>query len=320
MNYTEETVEKAKLILKNRKREAEVIADQNYNNFISVCPEAKEIELALRRTGSQAVLAVLKGGDAKTQIKKIKSVNLDLQKKQAELLEKHGFKTSDLEPIYTCSKCKDTGFNDGYRCSCFKDLLKKICYDEFNHNTPLDVSDFDHFSLNYYSNDGHNDRAMMERIFNYCKNYAKNFSLKSPNLLFQGSSGLGKTHLSLSIAKEAINAGYGVVYGPVHSFVLTFEKERFEKDANTAQVLSNCDLLILDDLGTENSSPYTQATLYDVINIRILKNLPTIITTNLTGEQIDKRYSTRLTSRFIAHYSRLGFVGQDIRRIKKVGY
>lgn len=317
MNYKEEIYDKAQNILSQRRRTAELTAQNNYDRFIALCPEAVEIQRALAKTGSRATLAVLKGGNVKNQLNFLKSTNLELQKQLDLLLAKFRLTKQDIEPNYSCPLCKDSGYNNGFMCDCYKDLLKKICFEELNTNTPLQISDFAHFSTEYYKTFSDEERILMTRILEYCKNYSNNFTVKSPSLLFQGSTGVGKTHLSLAIAGEVIKKGYAVVYGCVHTFALSFEKQRYEQDPECYTALINCDLLILDDLGVEINSPYPSAILYDVINTRIMKSLPTIISTNLTTEQLEKRYSPRLVSRFIGSYNRLGFKGKDIRQLKK---
>lgn len=317
MNYRPEIYEEATAILAQRKRVAELTAQNNYKRFTQLCPDAIQIERELARTGSRAALAVLRGGDAKTYLQNLKDVNLTLQKKQEFYLKQHGFSKEDIEPNYSCKACKDSGYVEGFMCDCLKETLQKICFEQLNQSTPLQVSDFAHFSTEFYKSYSDDERILMTRIFEYCKTYASNFSTKSPSLLFQGNTGVGKTHLSLAIAGEAVKKDYGVIYGCVQTFALNFEKERFKPEPECFTALSNCDLLILDDLGAEFNSSYTAAVLYDVINIRILRSLPTIISTNLNSEQLQKRYNQRLVSRIIGSYNRLGFKGKDIRQLKK---
>ncbi len=317
MTYTPETYNKASLVLAERKNLAELTAEKNYSRFIKKCPEASELESVLMQTGSRAAIAVVKGANARKELEQLKNINLALQEKLARLLKEHGFTTEDIEPVYMCKKCKDTGYEHGIMCSCYKDLLKKICFEELNVNTPLNMSGFDTFSVSYYKNLPDSQKMLMERIYAYCKSYANSFSLKSPSLLMQGATGLGKTHLSLAIAQELIEKGFGVIYGSVHGFCMSFEKERFNEESQSFIALCDCDLLIFDDLGTEFSSAYTLSVLYDIINTRIMRSLPTIISTNLTSEELEKRYSPRLISRFFGNYNKLGFVGQDVRHLKK---
>lgn len=317
MNYKPEIYEKATAILKKRKRDAELLALSKHSDFVSRCPRALDIERQMQSTGSQAARTVLSGGNVRETLSKLRDINLDLQKEYHELLTQHGFTNEEIEPKFTCEKCKDSGFVDGFICSCHKELLKKISYEELNALTPLEISGFENYSLDYFRDFTPAQRKLMEKNFNFCRHYANTFSTKSDNLLFCGSTGLGKTHLSLAIAKEVIKKGYGVIYGSVQSFAVSIERERFSADTEVSSSLSFCDLLILDDLGTEFPSQYTQSVIYDIINTRIMRNLPTIISTNLSPEELQKRYGERMISRFFGAYNRLQFVGKDIRMIKK---
>ena len=162
----------------------------------------------------------------------------------------------------------------------------------------------------------------MRNIYDFCRRYADNFKKDSGNLFFTGATGLGKTHLSLAIAAEAINKGFGVVYGTAQTFAPSLERERFtrteESGGDTLDLLNDCDLLIIDDLGMEISSSYITATIYNVIDTRITLKKPTIISTNLSMQELEKRYNERFTSRIIGFYDRLIFRGKDIRMKKKL--
>ncbi|MEG1427873.1 MAG: ATP-binding protein [Oscillospiraceae bacterium] len=319
MTYKKEIYEAARETLRQRKSKAEEKAAHTLRDFLANNPEAKQIRSQIQTTGSRAAVAVVRGGDVRKELTQLKEINLRLQEEFRQILSGTNLRETDITPQYTCKKCADSGYVDGFLCSCLKDELKKICYEELNRITPLEISGFDTFSLEYFKSYPQDQRKIMESIFSYCKKYAEDFSLTSPNLLFQGRTGLGKTHLSLAIAKSAIEKGYGVIYGSVHNFAVSIEKERFDsmEDTDTSSLLSSCDLLLLDDLGTEFTSSYTVSVIYNIINARIMRKLPTIISTNLTTEELQKRYSERLISRLFGSYNRLGFVGRDIRAVKK---
>lgn len=317
MATSPEIFEKAMRKTANNRRTAQRAAEENHKKFISVCKDADFIEKTLQSTGAQAARAVMMGENAKEQLLKLKEVNLKLQEEYQILLYKNGFKNSDIEPNYSCKICSDTGYVNGNLCECVKNTIKQIMYDELNNQTPLEVSSFTSIDFKYYENFNKEDCERMKKIFDYCRFYARDFSMKSKSLLLRGATGLGKTHISLAIAKEAIDKGFGVVYGSVHSFALTIEKERFKEDTDISSTLTKCDLLILDDLGAEMSSAYTQAMIYDIINTRMMKNLPTIINTNLSPREIESRYGERLVSRLLGSYQVINFVGKDIRSLKR---
>ena len=161
----------------------------------------------------------------------------------------------------------------------------------------------------------------MKEILDFCRDYAADFATDSPSLLLYGATGLGKTHLSLAIASEAVKKGYGVIYGSAQNLMSRLEKEHFSSGRNSEyegseQALLECDLLIIDDLGAEFSTQFTVAELYNIINTRIMSRLPVIISTNLTPDGLEQKYTQRITSRIIGNYITLYLCGKDIRQIK----
>ena len=319
MKYTKETYEIAKSELYKRKTEAESRANEIKQGFLLLHPEGQVLLDKIGSAGSKAAIAVLNGGDVKSELERLKEENLGNQEAFNKLLAANGLTKGDISPNYCCKKCCDTGYRDGYMCSCLKDLLKMTAFKELNRTTPLQLSGFDTFSIEYYSTLPPNQRNLMEQNFAFCKKYAEEFSAGSNNLIFQGGTGLGKTHLSLAIAREAIERGFAVVYGSVQSYASSIERERFNNHENsdTSDLLSDADLLILDDLGTEFPSPYVASVIYNIVDVRIMRSLPTIISTNLSAQEIQTRYGERLVSRIYGCYNKLTFVGKDIRILKK---
>ncbi len=321
MGYSRELYDAAMAVLKQRRHQAEKEAEERREAFYRVCPRAKEIQHELAHVASGTARAIFQGGNTAQAMTRLKEKSLSLQKEREELLQKAGLHKDALFPRYRCEKCEDTGYIDGRMCTCLKQLLRQEAYCRLNSMTPLTLSGFEQFDLRYYSNqpadDGISPRMHMEDVLHFCRNYADTFSAHSQSLLFQGRTGLGKTHLSLSIARQAIDRGYGVVYGSVQNFVSALEKERFGRsDEDTNQTLLHCDLLILDDLGTEFSTTFVSAALYNIINTRLMAEKPTIISTNLSMKELLERYGERMISRIIGGYQRLLFVGKDVRQIK----
>jgi DNA replication protein DnaC len=187
---------------------------------------------------------------------------------------------------------------------------------------------FEQFRLDYYPDRidpklGVNIRTVMEKTLNTCHRYAINFSEKSPNLLFSGDTGLGKTFLSACIARTVADSGYSVVYESANHLFSNLERAKFAGDeaARTDCVkYTACDLLIVDDLGTEMPGQFVTAALYSIINDRLLGNKPTIISTNLTAEDLKRRYSSQILSRLMGNYIRVPFLGDDIRVKKNWGF
>ncbi len=321
MGYSREVYDAAMAELNRRKNRAEQEAQERKNAFYQICPRAREIQQELAATASQTARAVFSGGNGAQAMERLREKSLGLQKEREALLMQVGLEKDALLPRYQCSHCEDTGYIDGKMCDCLKGLLRQEAYRSLNEMTPLTLSGFDQFELRYYSD--HSDggepspRAHMAQIFSFCQDYAAHFSQHSESLLFQGRTGLGKTHLSLAIARKVIGKGFGVVYGSVQNFVSTLEKERFGRsDGDTNQVLLHCDLLILDDLGTEFSTAFVTAALYNLINTRLMAEKPTIISTNLSMKELLERYGERMVSRMIGGYIRFEFAGKDIRQFK----
>ena len=318
MGYSKEAYEAAKEKLAKKKREAEQKAEITKEKFLERNPQARRLLDQIGSSGSQAAIAVLKGGNVREELERLKEENLEWQRQLGSLLAADGLTKEDISPRYACKKCGDTGYVDGVMCSCLKEMVKNEAYQSLNRISPLQLSSFDRFSLQYYDALPQDQKIMMTNIFAYCKKYAEEFTVESPSLIFQGGTGLGKTHLSLAIAGAAIEKGYGVIYGSVQSFASTIEKQRFSQpEEDVASLLASADLLILDDLGTEFQSPYVSAVLYNVMDAREMKKLPTIISTNLTVEEMRRRYGERLVSRIFGAYHRFTFVGKDIRLAKR---
>lgn len=311
MGYDRKVNESARAELERRRRKAEADAAANLERFYQLCPKAREIKYQMASNAACAGKAVISGGDVRAELEKLKSRGLELNREYQALLAEHGLGLGDVSPRYTCPDCQDTGFVDGKMCNCFKQLRRAEAYRQLSTDLPLEKCTFETFSLEKYAG---NSRAQgqMAKVLETCRLYSQRFRGDSPSLLFHGGTGLGKTHLSLAIANRAIDKGFGVIYGSAQSFSVVLERERFERESS-AQNLSSCDLLILDDLGAEFPSNYAGAALYDVINTRMLGNRPTIISTNCNMQELEGRYGQRFASRLAGYYGKLEFIGQDIR-------
>lgn len=324
MGYSRDVYTSALQILQDRRRRAEEEAEKRRSVLRLRFPEAKEAERLLASTAVSAARAVLRGGNAKESLQKLKEENQEQQRRLAELLRKAGIPENGLEPHYSCPKCGDTGYLDGKMCSCLKNLLREEACRRLNALTPLSLSTFTSFSLDYYSDEPENgrpsERATMGSTLRFCENYAEHFGPHSANLILTGGTGLGKTHLSLAIANEAIQRGFGVVYGSAGNLVAKMENEHFgkEPEEETCGLLQSCDLLILDDLGTEFKSSFSSSAVYNVVNSRLMAQKPTIISTNLSTREMVEYYSERFASRIIGSFRRIVFVGKDVRQQKRM--
>ena len=321
MAYSREVYEQAKFLLDSYRRQAINENDERREAFIAANPEYGRLDQEIAQTSIRLTRVMLSGqSDISRTVAEIRDSNLEMQRRQLEILRDNGCPEDYLVPKYHCPICGDTGFVDGKMCDCFREMLRKTAYDVLNRSTPLELCSFQSFSLSFYPEKARNSnlspRALMEGVKKRCWDYANTFTLNSFNLLFQGGVGLGKTHLSLAIAGKVISKGYGVVYGSAQNFFSTIENEHFgrgEDKQYTLDLLKSCDLLILDDIGTEFITPFTTAVFYDIINTRLLMRRPTIISTNLSIDGIGERYDERITSRLSGNYTRVQFFGSDIR-------
>ena len=311
-----------------RRLNAEKSADRRREEVYNKLPRAKELEQQIADTGIRAVRTVIGGGNAAEQMKLLKEVNLNLQNELNGLLTSNGYPENVFEPKYLCEKCNDTGYYefDGrtLMCSCMKKALVECAVAELNKTAPLSLSTFGTFDLSYYSKEFDKSIGVvpynhMEKVKKYCMAYADHFNQKASSILMYGNTGLGKTHLSLAIANEVIQKGFGVIYVSAPSLTQQLEKEHFSRDnkSSVSNMLLDCDLLIIDDLGTEFQTKFSTAELYNIFNSRLLLSKPVIINTNYDFDKLEEIYSDRFVSRIIGNAQKLAFLGTDIRIRKK---
>lgn len=245
----------------------------------------------------------------------------DTRMKKSEILYNNGYAISYLDLQYRCEKCKDTGFIGTQKCICYKQNLVQIYYKNSDLNHLTKDNNFDNFKVEYYSSrktesEHESPRKNMEKIFTRSMNFIRTFGSSSENLLFFGNSGTGKTFLSNCIAKELLDKGYLVVYRTAESLIQNLKHVRFDGDTTLEQLILNCDLLIIDDLGTEQITDFSKTELFNLLNKKILKGKNMIVSTNCTLEEILQIYSERISSRLLGNFGLYKFFGDDIR-IKK---
>ncbi len=322
MSYKRSVYIKAKEILAKRKAAAEREAEMRHAEAVKACPEIIEVEREMASHGADVVKAVGMGANLDEYIMSLAKANLRAQEKRKTLLRSAGFPEDYLDVKYTCEICKDTGFNKEFYCQCYRKLIRDVAREELGANSPLKRCTFGSFRLDRYPDVvddevGVNQRAHMKDNFEYCKEYAENFTSDSRGIFMYGKTGLGKTHLSLAIANVLIDKGYDIYYGSIQSIMDKLEAEHFgrlPREDSIKEDILTCDLLIIDDLGTEFSTQYTNAELYNIINSRMLASLPTIISTNLDIDDIGERYSERVVSRIMGNSEAMYFCGKDIRQ------
>ncbi|WP_300414717.1 ATP-binding protein [uncultured Oscillibacter sp.] len=291
-------------------------------------PRLREIDAELRATmGRILSTALRKGTDPRAAVEALKKQNLGLQEERRLLLENLGLPADCLEEKPACPLCADTGWRDGRMCRCLKAYCAREQQKELSRMLDLGSQSFETFSLEWYDQAedpalGVSPRENMDWILRTCKRYAAGFGPGSGNLLLTGAPGLGKTFLSAAIAREVSGEGFSVVYDTAAHIFDRFEARKFGREAGEAveadvdRVL-DCDLLILDDLGTEMTTPFVQSALYTIVNTRVTDRRASILSTNLDLKELARRYSPQIVSRLEGEYQVLPFFGEDIRRLKK---
>ncbi len=316
MGYNKTYLAKALEEIKKRGENARRTYDKKRESIAAANPKVAEIDGEIMRIGPMLGISAL--GGYQDRVKALKEKSAALSAQRDEILQKAGLEP--FKPI--CSLCGDSGYVGAKLCQCVLQRAKELSYSSLSAEMPLSRSRFDNFDLKYYSKE--EDRAVMEKIFAFCKGYADSLSPSSQSILFFGGTGLGKTHLSLAIASAALEKGMGVVYSPAQNLLQKLEKEHFSYSAETPlqDDVFACDLLILDDLGAEFSNSFSQSLIYNIINTRLLSGKPTIISTNLTVEELAEKYTPRVASRILGCYALKRFCGADIRqqiRLEQIG-
>lgn len=328
MSYSKDIYKEAFAILAGNRQNAKLVSDQRKQALFESVPELKQLENEQNTLGLNISRAVISDPDNGARIvESFKQRSEDIIGRKNEIFKNLNLPSNYLDPPYNCPACEDTGYVDGKQCICLRDSLKKLAYDKLNSLSNLHLSSFHNFDIKYYPSipdkkTGIIPQVKMGEIFEYCLKYANTFSVASRNILMCGETGLGKTHLSLSIAKIAIDKGYNVIYVSIPNIIGTLESEKFgrvaiEESGDSLTLLLECELLILDDLGTEFQTQFTSSMVYNIINTRIIKHLPTIINTNLDHTKLENAYSPRIVSRIAGNYDTLLFLGNDIRPILK---
>ena len=293
-------------------------------------PRVEEIDRTLRGHMAQIVrLTISRSADIAERIAAIREENLSLQMERAELLTEYGFGAEYLDEIVSCTKCRDSGIYEGGVCSCLDKLYNRELTKELGTLMRRGDESFESFDLSLYPTEpdpasGLVPREAMSYVFNACRRYAENFSQSSANLLFQGGTGLGKTFISACIARTVAAAGFSVCYETASAALDYYERAKFSRDMAEGEQASvrvrrmeNCDLMILDDLGTEMLTPMSQSALYALLNNRLVNGKKTIISTNYSLLELQKKYSPQIYSRLSGEFTALPFVGKDIRLLRK---
>lgn len=333
MSYTESVLSRATTRLEERRRVRKQQQDARRREIYARLPRVAELDRQLRQTVPQVIVAAFRrGADPQEAIQKVRKENLALQAERAALLTGRGYASDALNDTPFCPVCEDSGWYGTTMCTCLKRLCTEEQTKELSSLLDFGSQSFDHFRLNCYGEEfwptyGCSPRQNMQKVSKICRDYAQNFGhyfLK--NLFLFGSTGLGKTFLSACIAREVSARGFSVVYDTAGNIFARFEEQKFSRDMSDIQQAKGstrkylrCDLLILDDLGSEMTTPFVQSALYHLVNTRLAEGRCTIVSSNLNMGDVHLRYTPQIASRLEGEYQSLPFFGTDIRLLRKGG-
>lgn len=331
MGYEQSVLRRATARLEAQRKAREEAQERLRSEIYTKLPRVAAIDRELRRTITQIIAASLRdGSDPVPAIGVIRDKNLSLQAEKAALLTEHGYPADALDDKPACPKCSDTGWVGANMCACLKALCTEEQIRELSKLLDLGEQSFDTFRMDYYSTSfwpewGTSPRENMELVYEVCLNYAQKFGrFYFKNLFLSGAPGLGKTFLSACIARTVSENGHSVVYDTAGNVFAQFEARKFLRDSDDGREARDetrrylgCDLLILDDLGSELTTQFTQSALYELINGRLVGGKRTVISSNLSMEEAAVRYSPQIASRLEGEYHLLHFFGEDIRLLRK---
>lgn len=302
------------------------ILNRHFEEVYKQLPEFKTLDESISILSVQYGKKLLNGDDS--AVASLKKELAILRKRKENLLKSAGFPAKYLEPVYECSDCKDTGYINGQKCHCFKKAVSKLLYSQSNLSEVLSLENFDTFSTDYYSENfidpksGRSAREVIEEAYQTCLEFAQTFGTEYNNLFLYGDVGVGKTFLSNCIAKSLIEAGFSVLYFSAPALFNTLAHHAFDKNDTDAhnmyEFIYDCDLLIIDDLGTEYTNSFVSSQFFSCINERLLNRHSTVISTNLSLDALADLYTERLFSRITSNYILLKIIGDDIRIKKKL--
>lgn len=325
MGYNRENFKRIRAEYEGKAFRAQANADERREELYGAIPELRPLDAQRSAFGLRIMQTALSNGNTEAMISALREENERMSQTRGVLLEAHGYPRDYDEVRYECMQCRDTGYVGIRMCRCMHRALIEAGMESSGLASLMRTQSFDNFSLEYYAEDPKAYRVMEEHYRNLYQ-YAHRFSIEQgkpmpSNLLFLGGTGLGKTHLSTAVARVVIERGYDVYYNSAVGLVSDFESRRFGNGlaAETSDDIARyveCDLLIIDDLGTEVVNQFTLSCLYYVLNTRLNRNRPMIVNTNLMPADLRKIYSDRIASRLTGEFSVLPFYGTDVRRQK----
>lgn len=304
------------------------VMEQHQQQIRLHVPEYEELRLNMLSLCLERTKASLGASSGRDVAELDREIGL-IRKKKQTLLVNAGYPADYLEPVYTCPDCRDTGYIDGRECHCFREAVADVLYHQSSLRPVLEKENFDTFRLEFYDRTIPDSRLKktpyenMVDILKKCHAFIDHFDLPDfweypHNLLFVGQTGVGKSFLSHCITKELLQQGHFVLYLSAVELSELFEKNKFSKDTEADareqyDDLFTCDLLVVDDLGTETITSFTVSALLDCINRREASRRATVISSNYNPFELQKLYSERFSSRIMANYQLLPIIGDDIR-------
>ncbi|MGC4018201.1 MAG: ATP-binding protein [Muricomes sp.] len=302
------------------------ILKKHYEAVYEKLPEFKSLDESISILSIQYGKKLLNGDDR--AIDSLKEKMAILRSAKQDLLRLGGFPADYLEPVYDCNDCRDTGYIDNQKCHCFKKQVIDLLYEQSNLKEILKQENFNTFSIEYYSNNyvdnktGRSSMQVIQDALHICHNFADTFGAEFHNLFLYGDVGVGKTFLSNCIAKELMDKEFSVLYFSASKFFSILAKNTFDKNdidaQNMYEYIFDCDLLIIDDLGTEFTNSFVASQFFTCINERLLSRKSTIISTNLSLDTLADLYTERSFSRITSNYTMVKLIGDDIRIKKKL--
>ncbi len=314
MAYSRENIRRVREEFAARRQNAGEESERRREELRREIPGLAELDRQIASIGVRVMEAAVRGGDVEDAVGRMRREHDALRARRAEMLAARGYPADYTDIRYRCEKCQDTGFVDTKMCSCMRQELIRLGFESSGIGPLAPTQTFDAFSLDYYAGD---DRRAMETNLRVLRAFAEDFAgHRTENFLLIGATGLGKTHLSAAVARTVIEGGYDVVYETAQEVFSAFETTRFGGEDGGEDRFLTCDLLIVDDLGTELTNNFTVSCLYQLLNTRLNRRLSTILSTNLTPAELRSRYADRITSRLFGEFRPLAFHGSDVRMQK----
>lgn len=325
MAYSETVLRAAEARLAAERQQHEAQTRTRIQAIYAAQPRLREIDSQLRRTSAHVMAVCFRAGsDPQAAMERLRRENLALQQERAWILEANEINPEDLEDTPICTVCGGTGYVGAVMCDCLRELCRQEQKKELSQLLGAGRESFERFRLDYYPDTvdpalGVSPRTLMQYVLSGAQHYARTFGHGSGSILMLGATGLGKTYLSACIARVVSDRGFSVTYETAVRTFADFETAKFGEKAGhdpTARYFG-CDLLILDDLGTEMTTQFTVSALYQIVNTRLQAGRATIISANLPTQELERRYGAQTASRLLGSYELYQFRGSDIRRMQK---